>query len=168
MGIAPSTDAVDESPVWVENGVVVDEWCRTNVDDVYAAGDVANHYHPLFERRLRVEHWDNALKQGAAAARNMLSQEAVFDDPHWFWSDQYEHNLQYLGFAAAWDDFVVRGSLADRSFVGFYVKGGVVDAVVGVDRGKEVRRSAGLIRSRQPVDLRRLRDEDVDLRKLSA
>jgi 3-phenylpropionate/trans-cinnamate dioxygenase ferredoxin reductase subunit len=168
VGIAPSTDPVDESPVWVENGIVVDEFCRTNVDGVYAAGDVANHYHPLFGRRIRVEHWDNALKQGATAARNMLGQGVAFDDPHWFWSDQYEHNLQYMGFASAWDEFVVRGSVADRSFVGFYMNDGIIDAVVGVNRGKEVRRSAGLIRSRRPVDLLQLRDEDVDLRKLSA
>jgi 3-phenylpropionate/trans-cinnamate dioxygenase ferredoxin reductase subunit len=168
VGIAPSTDAVDESPIWVENGIVVDEFCRTNVDGVYAAGDVANHYHPLFGRRIRVEHWDNALKQGATAARNMLGQGVAFDDPHWFWSDQYEHNLQYMGFASAWDEFVVRGNVADRSFVGFYVNDGIIDAVVAVNRGKEVRRSAGLIRSRRPVDLLQLRDEDVDLRKLSA
>ena len=146
----------------------MDEFCRTNSEGIFAAGDLANHWHPIFERRIRVEHWDNALKQGAAAARNMMGTETVFDDPHWFWSDQYRHNLQYMGFAAEWDDLVVRGSLEGRNFVAFYLFQGVVKAVVGLDRGKDVRRSAGLIRARRPFDPAVLRDEDVDLKKLAS
>ena len=167
VGIRPATDVVDGTDVVVENGIPVDRFCATNVAGVYAAGDVANHDHPLFGRRLRVEHWDNALKQGAAAARNMMGNETVFDDPHWFWSDQYEYNLQYMGFAAEWDEFIVRGSLEERDFLGFYVKDGVVDAVVGVNRGRDVRRSAGLVRSRQRMDPAILRDEGVDLKQLA-
>jgi 3-phenylpropionate/trans-cinnamate dioxygenase ferredoxin reductase subunit len=167
VGIRPATEVVEGSGVEVGNGIIVDQFCRTNVDGVYAAGDVANHDHPLFGRRMRVEHWDNALKQGAAAARNMMGTETPFADPHWFWSDQYDINLQYMGFATEWDELVVRGSLEDRSFVGFYVKDGIVDAVVGMNRGREVRRSAGLIQSRQLVDTAVLRDEDVELKKLS-
>jgi 3-phenylpropionate/trans-cinnamate dioxygenase ferredoxin reductase subunit len=167
VGIQPNTEWLEGSGVALDNGVVVDEYCRTNVDGIFAAGDVANHWHPLFERRMRVEHWDNALKQGAAAARNMLGKEEVFDDPHWFWSDQYRHNLQYLGYAVQWDELAIRGSMEDRSFVAFYLKDGLVEGVVGLNRGKEVRRSAGLIRSRRPFDPAALRDEDVDLRKLA-
>jgi 3-phenylpropionate/trans-cinnamate dioxygenase ferredoxin reductase subunit len=96
----------------------------------------------------------------------MLGHDAVFDDPHWFWSDQYGHNLQYLGHAVDYDRFVVRGSLEERRFLGFYVRDGVVDGVIGVDRGRDVRRTAGLVRSRRPVDLRALADEDVDVRSL--
>jgi 3-phenylpropionate/trans-cinnamate dioxygenase ferredoxin reductase component len=168
IGIAPSTEVVDESPIAVENGIVVDEFCRTNVDGVYAAGDVANQYHPLFGRRIRVEHWDNALKQGATAARNMMGRREAFTDPHWFWSDQYEFNLQVIGVANEWDEFVVRGSLDERDFLGFYLKDGVVKAVVGLNRGKEVRRSAAIVRRGARVDPAALRDEDVDVRKLSA
>jgi 3-phenylpropionate/trans-cinnamate dioxygenase ferredoxin reductase component len=167
VGIMPATEVVEGSAVAVENGILVDEFCQTSVENVYAAGDVANHYHPLFNRRMRVEHYDNALKQGAAAARNMMGTATVFDDPHWFWSDQFDVNLQYMGFATDWDELVIRGSLEDRNFVGFYVKSGVVDAVVGMNRGRDVRRSAGLIRSRRPVDPAVLRDEDMDLKRLS-
>src|SRR5712691_931252 len=113
---------------------------------------LANHYHPVFDRRMRVEHYDNALKQGAAAAKNMLDQDVVFDDPHWFWSEQYEHRLEYMGFVTEWDELVVRGSMEDRNFAGFYLQGGVVKAVVSLNRGKDVRRSAGVIRGRRPVD----------------
>jgi 3-phenylpropionate/trans-cinnamate dioxygenase ferredoxin reductase subunit len=167
VGIRPATEVVEGSGIEVGNGILVDQFCRTNVDAVYAAGDVANHDHPLFGRRMRVEHWDNALKQGAAAARSMTGTETPFADPHWFWSDQYDLNLQYMGFATEWDELVVRGSLEDRNFVGFYVKDGIVDAAVGMNRGREVRRSAGLIQSRRPVDTAVLRDEDVELKKLS-
>jgi 3-phenylpropionate/trans-cinnamate dioxygenase ferredoxin reductase subunit len=167
IGIEPSTEVVAGSPVLVENGIVVDEFCRTNVEGVYAAGDVANHDHPLFGR-IRVEHWDNALKQGASAARNMMGRREAFDDPHWFWSDQYEFNLQCVGFAPRWDEFVVRGSLEDRDFLGFYLRDGAVKQVVGLNRGKEVRRSAAMIRRGGRVDPVALRDEDVDVRNLSA
>ena len=167
VGIQPATSLVEGTGVAAENGILVDQFCRSSVEDVFAAGDVANHDHPLFGRRMRVEHWDNALKQGAAAARNMMGTLTPYADPHWFWSDQYEFNLQYLGFATAWDQFVVRGSLEDRDFLGFYVKDGVVDAVVGTNRGREVRRSAGIVQSRQPVDTATLRDEGVDVKTLS-
>jgi len=168
VGIEPATALVEETGVTVENGIIVDQFCRTSVAGVFAAGDVANHYHPLFDRRVRVEHWDNALKQGEAAAENMMGIEVAFDDPHWFWSDQYDQNLQYVGNASEWDDFVVRGKMSERDFVGFYCKGGVVLAAVGLNRGKDVRRSADFIRSRRPVDPGALRDEDVDLKKLAA
>ena len=72
IGIEPAVEVLADSGIHVDNGVVVDEYCQTNVSGIYAAGDVANHYHPVFDRRIRVEHWQNAIKQGAAAARNML------------------------------------------------------------------------------------------------
>jgi 3-phenylpropionate/trans-cinnamate dioxygenase ferredoxin reductase subunit len=166
VGIEPALDVVEGTGVALDDGIVVDEFCRTSIEGIYAAGDLANHYHPLFDARMRVEHWDNALKQGAAAARNMMGREAVFDDPHWFWSDQYEHNLQSMGHAADADELVVRGSMEERDFVAFHLKGGVVRAAVGLNRGKDVRRSAGLIRARAQVDAAALKDEDVDLRSL--
>jgi 3-phenylpropionate/trans-cinnamate dioxygenase ferredoxin reductase component len=168
VGIQPNVEWLEGSGVQVDNGVLVDERCRTSVEDVYAAGDVANHWHPLFRRRLRVEHWDNALKQGAAVARSILGSSDPFDDPHWFWSDQYEHELQSVGSAPDWNEMVVRGSMEARDFVIFYLKDGIVEAVVGLNRGKDVRRSTALVRARRPVDRALLRDEDVDLKRLSA
>jgi 3-phenylpropionate/trans-cinnamate dioxygenase ferredoxin reductase subunit len=167
VGIEPAVDVVEGSGVAIDNGILVDEFCRTNVEGIYSAGDVANHFHPVFGARMRVEHWDNALKQGAAAARNMMGNETTYDDPHWFWSDQYDHNLQSMGHLAGWDELVVRGSMGERSFVAFFLKEGLVRAAVGLNRGKDVRRSAGLISSAAPVDPPLLADEDVDLRKLA-
>src|SRR5262245_41408587 len=168
IGIEPAVDVLDGSGVHVDNGVVVDEYCQTNVSGIYAAGDVANHYHPLFKRRIRVEHWQNAIKQGTAAARNMLGRQVPYDEVHWFWSDQYEANLQYAGFHSTWEQLVVRGRLDSDSFLACYVNEGRIESFVGLNRAKDLRRVIPLINALRPVDLEQLRDESVDLRSLLA
>jgi 3-phenylpropionate/trans-cinnamate dioxygenase ferredoxin reductase subunit len=168
VGIEPNVGVIEGSEVATEDGVLVDELCRTNVEGIYAGGDVANHWHPIFERRMRVEHWDNALKQGAAAARAMMGKTEPFDDPHWFWSDQYDHNLQSIGLALEGGEVVIRGSLEELSFIAFHLKDGLLKGAVGLNRGREVRRCGPLIRARRPLDPDALRDEDVDLKRLAA
>ena len=123
-------------PVAVEqqNGILTDELCRASAPDVYAAGDVANQLHPLFGR-VRVEHYNNAEKHGRAAARSMLGSTAPYDYLYTFWSDQYEHKIEYVGHVAKWDEFVVRGSVEEGELIGFYLVDGVVRAAVGLDRG---------------------------------
>jgi 3-phenylpropionate/trans-cinnamate dioxygenase ferredoxin reductase subunit len=130
-GIQPVAPAV---AVGQENGILADELCRASAADVYVAGDVANQLHPLFGR-VRVEHYNNAEKQGAAAARSMLGSTDPYEYLFTFWSDQYEHKIEYVGHVVTWDEFVVRGSLDDARLVGFYLVGGVVKAAVGFDRG---------------------------------
>ena len=147
VGIEPAVDVVAGSGVEVDNGIVVDEFCRTSVEGIFAAGDVANHLHPLFGRRIRVEHWRNAIEQGAAAARSMLGKGEPYAEVHWFWSDQYDANVQYAGHHTEWDELVVRGSLEERAFVAFYVAGGLVDAAVAVNSGRDLRRAQALIRA---------------------
>lgn len=167
VGIEPATEIVAGTPITVDNGIVVDELCRTNVDGVFAAGDVANHFHPVAGRHVRVEHWQNALKQGAAAARSMLGRGRPYDEVHWFWSDQYDVNLQYAGFHARGDRLVVRGSLEARDFIAFYMTGSRIDAAVALNRPKEIRLAMPLIRRRVEVAPEALRDPDVDLRTLA-
>ena len=134
VGIEPDVATVSGSAIEQSNGILTDERCRTSAADVCAAGDVANHRHPLFGR-IRVEHFNNAEKQGAAAARSMLGSADPYAYVHSFWSDQYEHKIEYAGHAATWDDFVVRGSLDEGKLVGFYLLDGLVKAAVGLDRG---------------------------------
>jgi 3-phenylpropionate/trans-cinnamate dioxygenase ferredoxin reductase subunit len=167
VGVEPVVDFLGESGIGIDNGILVDEYCQTTVDGIYAAGDVANHWHPVFGRRMRVEHWQNAMQQGAAAARSMLGTRQPYDAIHWFWSDQYDANLQYAGFHHEWDRLVVRGSLERRSFIAFYLNRGRIDAVVALNRGRDVRRAMPLIRSRGFVDPERLQDENVDVRSLA-
>jgi 3-phenylpropionate/trans-cinnamate dioxygenase ferredoxin reductase subunit len=166
VGIEPNINLVADADIQTENGIVVDERCRTSADGVYAAGDVANHYHPIFKRRIRVEHWQSAMKQGVAAARSMLDKGRPYDEVPWFWSDQYDVNLQYAGAHTTWDRLIVRGSLDERRFLAFYLKDGLIEAVVALNRGKDLRRCVPLIRTRRVVDPVKLQDEDVDLRSL--
>ena len=134
VGIQADVEILKGTEVAVDNGVVVDARCQTNISEIFAAGDVANHLHPLFGR-IRVEHYNNAEKQGAAAARSILGSAAGYGYLHTFWSDQYEHKLEYVGHVRRWDEFVVRGSTRNRKLVGFYLAEGVLRAAVGLDRG---------------------------------
>jgi 3-phenylpropionate/trans-cinnamate dioxygenase ferredoxin reductase subunit len=146
----------------------VDASLGTSAQDVFAGGDVANHDHPLFGR-MRIEHFDNAVKMGATAARNMLGAEEVFDDVHWFWSDQYDANIQMAGFAPVCDAVVTRGDLADHAgFSAFYLDGGAVAQIFGLNRPRDVRRAIPLIRAGVRADPAALADEATDLRTLGA
>jgi 3-phenylpropionate/trans-cinnamate dioxygenase ferredoxin reductase subunit len=166
FGVEPDLDFIAGSGIGTQNGVLVDEHCRSTIDDIYAAGDIANHYHPLFRRRMRVEHWQNAMQQAAAAARSMLGKRESYEPVHWFWSDQYDLNLQYAGLHQQGDRIVVRGRLESRHFLAFYVSDQRINAVVALNRGKDLRRAMPLINERAPVDAAELEDEGVDLRTL--
>jgi 3-phenylpropionate/trans-cinnamate dioxygenase ferredoxin reductase component len=167
VGIEPDMPAV---PIERENGILADELCRSSAADLYAAGDVANQLHLLFGR-VRVEHFNNAEKQGAAAARSMLGSADPYDYLHTFWSDQYEHTIEYAGHAARWDEFVIRGSVEERKLVGFYLADGVVRAAVGLDRGGdpeadtdgEMAACARLVSARAKLAPAILADERTDL-----
>ena len=134
VGIEPNVEIVKGSGVATRDGILVDASCRTNVASIFAAGDVANHLHPIFGR-VRVEHYNNAEKMAAAAARSMLGSHVPYRYMHSFWSDQFDHKLEYVGHARKWDRFVVRGSLEGRKFVGFYLQAGKLRAAVGLNRG---------------------------------
>ena len=174
IGIEPNVDAFRSSEIGLDNGILVDEACRTSAPDVYAAGDVANHLHPVFGR-LRVEHFNNAEKQGSAAARAMLGDQRPYDDIHTFWSDQYEDKLEYVGDGRTWDQIVIRGSLAEAQFLAFYLSNGIMKAACGLNRGGdpeldadgELRACQGLIRARVRLSGAILADDQVDLRSLT-
>jgi len=175
IGITPDVPAITGAEAKQENGLLSDELCRTTAPDVWAAGDVANQLHPLFGR-VRVEHYNNAEKQGAAAARSMLGSAAPYDYVHTFWSDQYDHKLEYAGHALTWDDFVIRGSLDEGRLIGFYLADGVVRAAVGLDRGGdpeldldgEMAACARLVARRARPTRALLSDEQADLWSLAA
>ena len=171
VGIEPNFPAIE---VARQNGILADEFCRSSAPDVYVAGDVANHLHPLFGR-VRVEHYNNAEKQGAAAAESMLGSAAPYDYLYSFWSDQYEHKIEYVGHADKWDEFVVRGSVEEAKLIGLYLVDGVVRAAVGLDRGGdpeldldgEMAACARLVSARARPAPARLADDRTDLWSLS-
>jgi len=170
VGIEPNVDILQGTEIALQNGVLVDGRCGTNVPEIFATGDVANHLHPIFGR-VRVEHYNNAEKQGAAAARAMLGDQGEYSYVHSFWSDQYEHKIEYVGHVRKWDQFVIRGSLRDRSLVGIYVEAGIVRAAVGLDRGGdpeldpdgEMAKAGRLVAMAARPSAAALVDEDQDL-----
>src|SRR5438093_5812081 len=174
IGIVPNTELLATAGAHVDNGVLVDERCRTTLPDVFAAGDVTNHLHPVFGR-LRVEHWNNGYQQGQAAARSLLGGGQPYDYIHSFWSDQYEHSIEYVGFAPGWNRLAFRRRPESRKFLGFYLERGIVRAAVGLNRGGdpedpqvegELKAAVKLIRNRTAVDPAKLADEAVDLHGL--
>jgi 3-phenylpropionate/trans-cinnamate dioxygenase ferredoxin reductase subunit len=135
---------------------------------VFAAGDVANAFHPFYGRKLRVEHWANALNQPATAARAMLGKEGEsYERLPYFFSDQYDVGMEYVGYATEWDEVVLRGDPSAPEFVAFWLKDGAVVAGMNVNVWDVVEPIKALIESRQRVDVARLRDPDVPLEQLA-
>lgn len=163
VGAVPNQEIASDSGIDVDNGILVDEFCRTSAERVYAAGDVAQQHYPSLGRRLRVEHFDNASRQAAAAARNMLGESTPYDEPHWFWSDQFGRNLQYVGHAGAQDRMVVRGDLEDDSWTAFFLDGDRVSAAFALDAGDDIALARELIRMRAGVPEAILADPETDL-----
>ncbi len=166
VGTEPAVEIMAGTGLDQPGGIPVGPTLETEIPGVFAAGDVARHDHPVFGP-MRVEHFDNAIKMGEAVAGNMLGKAEAFDDPHWFWSDQYESQVQMAGFAPTWEQMVVRGSIADRSFCAFLLDtAGVVRSTVSLDWKRDVRRSFELIRRQVAPDPAALADPEVDLRTL--
>ncbi len=128
---------------------------------MYAAGDVANAWHPFYARHIRVEHWANALHQGPAAARSMLGQEVAFTRIPYFFSDQYDVGMEYSGLATEWDEVVFRGDPASREFIAFWLQDRRVVAGMNVNVWDVNEHIQALIRSRQTVNPDALADHDT-------
>ncbi len=135
IGVTPDTALAVAAGLRTENGIVVDDQLRTSAPDVFAAGDVANAYHPLLGRQLRVEHWDNAIGQGVVAAQNMLGKTVSYDRLPYFFSDQYDLGMEYLGNVGpdGYDQVVLRGTPEKRNFTAFWLREGRVLAGMHVN-----------------------------------
>lgn len=169
-GMIPNTESVHETRIETDGGILVDGRCRTSIPNVYAAGDVAAR-----RRRggaLRVEHHDNAMRQGAVAARNMMGDEVIDDEPHWFWSDQYDLSVQSLGEFDPYAHHVIRGSIEERSFSAFQLTGDgagelCIEAVLTIGRPRDVFAARKLMRAGIPLKKEQIEDLSTDLRRLA-
>jgi 3-phenylpropionate/trans-cinnamate dioxygenase ferredoxin reductase subunit len=170
VGITPNTELAARAGVTVDNGVLVDAGLRSSDPDIYAAGDVANAFHPLLGKHIRVEHWANAVNQPQAAARAMLGQDVAYDRVPYFYTDQYDLGMEYSGYVepGGYDEVVFRGDVPGREFLAFWLAGGRVLAGMNVNIWDVNDKIAALVRAGVPVDSARLADPDVPLDALGS
>ncbi|MFJ2187077.1 NAD(P)/FAD-dependent oxidoreductase [Kitasatospora sp. NPDC087861] len=169
IGISPATGLAAAAGLEVDNGVKTDQHLRTSDPDVYAAGDAANAFHPLFGKHIRVEHWANAVNQPQTAARAMLGQpDAVYDRVPYFFSDQYDLGMEYVGYVepGGYDRVVFRGDPATREFIAFWLADGRVLAGMNVNVWDVTDPIRELVRSGRAVDPKALADPGVPLGEL--
>jgi 3-phenylpropionate/trans-cinnamate dioxygenase ferredoxin reductase subunit len=165
IGAVPATSLASAAGLDIGNGVIVDSGLHSSTPDVFAAGDVANAYHPLFGRHIRVEHWANALNGGPAAARSMLSQGVSYDAVPYFFSDQYDLGMETAGLPepGSYDQLVYRGNRDAREFIAFWLSGESLVAGMNVNVWDVSDDIQALIRSKRQVDAARLADPDIPI-----
>lgn len=168
VGITPNTALAVDAELKVGNGITVDAHLRTSDQAIYAAGDVADAFHPSLQRHIRVEHWANALRQGPIAAKCMLGQSVTYDRLPYFFSDQYDLGMEYTGYVEpeAYDHIVIRGDLPGRQFIAFWLADRRVQAGMNVNTWDVTADIEQLIRSGRPVDTNRLADSQIPLAAL--
>ena len=155
IGVVPNVELAQDAGLACDNGVLVDEYCRTADPRIFAIGDCTNHPNPLLGRRLRLESVPNALEQAKAAAATLTGKPTEYAQVPWFWSDQYDLKLQIVGLTDGYDQTVVRGDMAARQFACFYLKQGRLIAVDAVNSPREFMFSkpAVAVGARIPADV---------------
>ena len=167
IGVTPRVDLGLGAGITVDNGIVVDQRLCSSAPDVYAAGDVASAWHPHYRRHLRVEHWADALNQGTTAGINAAGGAEPYERLPYFFSDQYDLGLEYVGSSEPGDNVTVRGCLDDREFVAFWHRDGIVTAAMNVNVWDVVEDLKAIVASGRPVDLNGLTDPGIALAELA-
>ena len=164
IGLVPNQDIAAAAGIACDDGIVVDENCRTSDPSVYAVGDCSRHPSPRYGRSIRLESVDNAFEQAKSAAANLCGKTTVHDKTPWFWSDQYELKLQIVGLSQHYDNVVMRGDPASRNFSCCYLRGGELIALDAVNHGKDFMAARKLIAERARPDPAKLADPNLGLR----
>ncbi|MGA9028034.1 MAG: FAD-dependent oxidoreductase [Steroidobacteraceae bacterium] len=165
VGAAAAAGLAQEAGLACDNGIVVDEYCRTSDEAIYAAGDCTNHPSPHYGRRVRLESVDNAFEQAKTAALNMLGRGVVHDRVPWFWSDQYDLKLLIIGLSQDHDRLILRGDPAERSFSVCHLRGRELLALEAVNHSKDYMAARKVIGERIPLDPDKLRDASIPLKE---
>lgn len=166
IGVVPNVELAKDAGLAVDNGIVVDDCCRTSDPDIFAAGDVTNHPSALMGRNIRLESVQNAVSQGRAAALAMLGKPEPYNEVPWFWSDQYDLKLQIAGLSEPTDEAIVRGDPATRKFSVAYLRDGVFVAINTINMLKDFLPAKKLIAEKRVVDKTKLADPNVSLKEL--
>ena len=166
IGIVPNTELASHAGIIVADGIVVNDQCQTNDPNIFAVGDCTLHPNSIYGRQLRLESVHNAVEQAKTAVSNICGKEMHYSQVPWFWSDQYDLKLQIAGLSTGYDDVVIRGNPADRSFACLYLKDGKLIATDAVNSPKEFVQSKALIAAHTVVDRDKLADIKVQLKEL--
>ena len=167
IGIIPNTELAEAADIKCSNGIVVDQYCQTSDENIYAAGDCSRHPNPIFGRHLRLESVHNAIEQGKTAAAAICGDPVAYAQVPWFWSDQYDVKLQIAGLTEGYDQFVMRGDPASRSFAAFYLQDGKLLAVDAVNSPREFMLGKKLIAAGAEFRLEELNDMQEDFKALA-
>lgn len=168
VGIVPNVELAKEAGLEVNDGIVVDELCRTSDPDIFAAGDCTNHPNAIYGQRLRLESVHNAIEQGKTAAATLMGKEKPYNQAPWFWSDQYDCKLQIVGLSSGYTQAVVRGDPeAGRSFAVYYLKHGKLIAVDAVNRAPEFMAARMQVAQGVHLDPERIMDESISVKELA-
>ena len=166
IGVLPNVELAEEAGLLVDNGIVVDDLCATSDKDIFAAGDVANHPNNFLKRRVRLESWDNAMKQGINAGLSMLGKGKSYSEIPWFWSQQFDANIQIIGIPDSWDEAVVRGTKTANEFTEFYLKDNHIVGAVAVNNNREIRVTKRLMQSEKKIESADLTDSSKNIQTL--
>jgi len=167
VGIIPETGLAEDAGLKVENGIVVDEFCRTSAADIYAAGDVTSHFSPFAGRHIRLEAWQCAQNMAIAAAKVMCGEEAAYSEVPWMWSDQFDTNLQVAGLPNSWDNIVGRGDVASGNYIGFVLDGEKIAGAIALNQPRDLRLARRMMDAGKEYTAEDLADESISMRELS-
>jgi NADPH-dependent 2,4-dienoyl-CoA reductase/sulfur reductase-like enzyme len=163
IGVIPNSELAQTAGLEIDDGIVVDQYGSTADPRIYAAGDVSSHFNPLLGRRIRLESWQNAQNQAIAVARNILGAAKPYAEVPWFWSDQFDLNLQIAGVPQPGDELVQRGILGSGPVVFFHLRDGKLVAAIGINRAADVRFGKEIIAMGGHVSAAELADPAISL-----
>jgi 3-phenylpropionate/trans-cinnamate dioxygenase ferredoxin reductase subunit len=166
IGVLPNVEIAADAGIDVDNGITVDDQCRTSDPDIFSAGDVTNHPNDLLGKRIRLESWENAQNQGIAAGKAMLDKGESYAEIPWFWSDQHDANIQMIGLPEAWDEVATRGNPADNEFMTVYLKDSKIIGAISVNNPRDLRFAKRLMQAEKPVAAADIADPTIKMQAL--
>ena len=166
IGVLPNVEIAAEAGIEIDNGIKVDDLCRTSDPKIFSAGDVTNHPNALLGKRIRLESWENAQNQGIAAGKSMLDKGESYSEIPWFWSDQHDANIQMIGLPEAWDEVATRGDTGDNEFMTIYLKDSKIIGAISVNNPRDLRFAKRLMQAGKPVSATDIADTSIKMQAL--
>ena len=170
IGVKPQVNLLKNTTIKLDNGILTNQFCNTSIENIYAAGDVCNFFHPLYNKYIRLESWQHAQKHGSVAGKNIIGENISYDEVPWMWSNQYDYNIQLTGITNDYDSIVKRGSDINEGIIYFYLKNNKIRGACGIGKfgkiGKEIKLAGILSKAKKEISENKLSDINQKLQKL--